>query len=66
MVPTVVSLWIVGDVAIHRLMERFYRDYRQKKMSELEALPEAHARQKSGPPFSLSSDRFAILRPRRS
>ena len=38
---TVASLWNVGDVATQRLMERFYRNYWQKKMSKLDALREA-------------------------
>ncbi|WP_197442341.1 CHAT domain-containing protein [Lignipirellula cremea] len=38
---TVASLWEVGDIATQRLMERFYRNYWEKKMSKIDALREA-------------------------
>lgn len=55
---TIASLWPVSDVATQVLMERFYRNLWEKKMSRLEALREAQLHLLNHPKEVLNHDSF--------
>lgn len=55
---TIASLWPVSDVATQLLMERFYRNLWQGRMSKLDALREAQLHLLNHPQEVLSHDSF--------